>query len=58
MPLNTLSSVPQAVTSRAITNNFSLEEEQRREEMRLNKDFYYGKQEQQLTLVNDDQDPH
>ena len=59
MPTNGLSfnSVPDSMTQRALSHNFSLEEKSRREQMILNKDFYYGKQEQQLSLVNEDVDP-
>lgn len=57
MPLNSLTNVPQSVMSRAITQNFSQEEQTRRENMRLNRDFYYGKQKQTIQLVNEDQDP-
>lgn len=56
MPTNTFDSVPQALTQRALSANFSLEEKGRREGAMLNKDFYYGKQEQSLKLVNEDVD--
>ena len=57
MPANTFQSIPTSITSRALSSSFSAEDEARREMMRLNKDFYYGKQEQSLQCVNDDQDP-
>lgn len=59
MPTNGLSfdTIPDSVTQRALSHNYSVEEKSRREQMILNKDFYYGKQEQQLCLVNDDVDP-
>lgn len=50
-------SVPIILTARALAHNFNLEEKVRREEAQLNKDFYYGKQEQSLTLMNDDVEP-
>jgi len=50
-------STPQAVTQKALSNNFNLEEKERREEAQLNKDFFYGKQEQALHLINEDVDP-
>lgn len=52
-----LDSTPQALTMRALSHNFSLEEKYRREEAQLNKDFYYGDQEKTLTLMNDDVEP-
>lgn len=57
MPVNSLTNIPQAISSRAITHNFSQEEKNRREEARLNRDFYYSKQRQQIVLVNEDQEP-
>lgn len=57
MPVNSFDSVPESLTQRALAHNFSVEEKTRREEALLNKDFYYDKQEQQLTLVNDDVNP-
>ncbi len=59
MPTNGLSfdTIPDSVTQRALALNYSIEEKARRTQMILNKDFYYGKQEQQLILVNEDVDP-
>ena len=57
MSANLVDSIPVSITQRAITSNQSLEEKGRREAALLNKDFYYGKQEQSLSLVNDDQLP-
>lgn len=59
MPTNGLSfdTIPDSVTQRALAHNYSIEEKSRRSEMLLNKDFYYGKQEQQLVLVNEDVEP-
>lgn len=54
---NTFDSVPQALTQRALANNFSLEEKGRREAALLNRKFYYGAQESELNLVTDDCDP-
>lgn len=50
-------SVPQSITARALAQNFNLEERTRREQASLNKDFYYGKQEQALVLMSDEQEP-
>lgn len=50
-------SIPQAILERALQHNFSLEEKARRETAQLNKDFYYGKQDQMIKLLNVDQDP-
>lgn len=47
-------SAPLALTEKALAHNYTLEERTRREQAQLNKDFYYGKQEQSLTLLNDD----
>lgn len=59
MPTNGLSfnTIPDSITQHALAHNFSMEEKERREEMILNKEFYYGQQEQQLNLVNEDVDP-
>lgn len=57
MPTNTFDSVPQSLTQRALAANFSTEELSRREQAGLTKDFYFDKQEQQLTLTVDDVDP-
>jgi hypothetical protein len=57
MPINSLTNIPQVVTSRAITHNFSQEEQDRRDKARLNKEFYYSKQDQQIVLVNEDMEP-
>lgn len=50
-------STPMAITTRAMSHNFTLEERYRREEAQLNKEFYFGKQEHVLSLVTDDVDP-
>ena len=54
---NPMDSVPNSITQRALITNASNEEKDRREAAVLNKDFYYGKQEQSLVLVNDEQLP-
>lgn len=55
---NTLTdTTPLAITQKALSFNFSEEEKSRRSGAILNKDFYYGKQEQALQLVNEDEDP-
>jgi hypothetical protein len=55
---NTFDSIPSAILQRALANNFSVEEKGRREAMLLNKDFYYGKQEESLVFHNEDVDPY
>ena len=55
---NSFDSIPQALTQRALANNFSLEEKGRREAALLNKNYYYGKQESELTILNEDVDPY
>jgi len=57
MTINTITNVPVSLTARALAHNFAQEEETRRDEMRLNKDFFYDKQAQAITLVNEDQEP-
>lgn len=57
MPDYGFDSIPQALLERALQHNFSLEEKARREQAQLNWDFYYGKQEQLVKLINLDQDP-
>jgi hypothetical protein len=48
---------PVSITSRAMSQAFNREEKERREEAQLNIDFFYGKQEQSLQLINDDVEP-
>lgn len=55
--LNALELSPMSVTSKALSENFSLEEKARRQEATSNKDFYYGKQENDVVLANDDVEP-
>lgn len=55
--LSGFDSIPQAITAKAMAHNFNLEEKARREEAQLNKDFYFGKQEQTVTLASDDVEP-
>lgn len=55
---NTFDSVPQSITQRAMSQNFSLEERTRRDAMLKNKDFYYAQSEKHLSLLNEDQDPY
>ena len=55
---NTFDSVPQSITQRAMAQNFSLEEQSRREAMLKNKEFYHGQSEKHLDLLNEDQDPY
>lgn len=55
--LSGFDSIPQAISAKAMAHNFNLEEKARREEAQLNKDFYFGKQEQTLSLASDDVEP-
>lgn len=55
--LNALDLAPMSVTSKALSENFSLEEKARREEAARNKDFYYGKQANDVSLANEDVEP-
>lgn len=54
---NAFDSTPQAIIQKALSENFNLEEKQRREAAEKNKEFYYGKQENDIVLMNDDVDP-
>lgn len=56
MPTTSLINVPNTISTKATSFNFSQEEESRKEVVLLNKDYYYGKQEQTLNLVSDHQD--
>ena len=49
--------VPDSVTQKALSANFSVDEKARRESMITNKNFYYDKQEGELELVNSDVNP-
>lgn len=55
--LSALDTAPISITSRALAQNFNLEEKERREEAEKNKDYYYGKQKEDLILTNEDVDP-
>ena len=50
-------STPVSITQKALSENFNLEEKERREAADKNKDFYYGKQDQDVILMNDDVAP-
>jgi hypothetical protein len=52
-----LNNLPPELIGRALSQNFSSEEDERRKEMALNKDYFYDKQEQSIELLNDDQSP-
>lgn len=52
--LNAFDSTPISITQKALSENFNLEEKQRREGAEKNKDFYYGKQEKDVITMNDD----
>ena len=47
-------STPVSITQKALSENFNLEEKERREAAEKNKDYYYGKQETDVVLMNDD----
>lgn len=55
--LSAFDTAPVSITQKALSQNFNLEEKERREEADRNKDFYYGKQEQDIVLMNDDVEP-
>lgn len=54
---NAYLSTPASITQKALQAAVDIEERQRKEQAQLNKDYYYGKQEQTLTLMNEDVDP-
>jgi hypothetical protein len=54
---NAYLTTPASITQKAIQAAVDIEEKSRKEQAQLNKDFYYGKQEQALTLMNEDVDP-
>lgn len=47
-------STPVSITQKALSENFNLEEKERREGAEKNKDYYYGKQDNDVVLMNDD----
>lgn len=47
-------STPISITQKALSENFNLEEKERREGAEKNKDYYYGKQDTDVVLMNDD----
>lgn len=47
-------STPISITQKALSENFNLEEKERREAAEKNKDYYYGKQDADVILMNDD----
>jgi hypothetical protein len=49
--------LPIAVTQRAFSETYNLEEKERKEAAELNKSYYYGKQENDVILMNDDVNP-
>lgn len=50
-------SLPISVTQRAFAESYNLEEKERKEAAELNKSYYYGKQENDVTLMNEDVNP-
>lgn len=49
--------LPISVTQRAFSETYNLEEKERKEAAELNKNYYYGKQENDVILMNDDVNP-
>lgn len=49
--------MPISVTQRAFSETYNLEEKERKEAAELNKNYYYGKQENDVILMNDDVNP-
>jgi hypothetical protein len=47
-------STPVSIMMKALAESFNLDEKERRESAEKNKDFYYGKQEAEVILMNDD----
>lgn len=54
---NAYLTTPASITQKALQAAVDIEERSRKEQAQLNKDYYYGKQEQTLTLMNEDVDP-
>lgn len=50
-------SMPITTTQRAFSETYNLEEKERKEAAELNKNYYYGKQENDVVLMNDDVNP-
>lgn len=57
MPTNTFDSIPHELTAKAIANNFSQEEELRREAAETNKNYYYGNTTQYINLFSLEVEP-
>lgn len=54
---NAFLTTPASITQKALQAAVDIEERERKEEAQLTKDFYYGKQEQSIVLLNEDVDP-
>lgn len=54
---NAYLTTPASITQKALQASLDIEEKTRKEAAQLNKDFYYGKQEQSLSLMNEDVEP-
>jgi len=54
---NAYLTTPASITQKALQAAVDIEERSRKEQAQLNKDFYYGKQEQTLVMMNEDVDP-
>jgi hypothetical protein len=52
MQANTFSSIPDSITARALANNFTMEEKNRRENAVINKNFYYGDTDKYVSTYN------
>jgi hypothetical protein len=50
-------SMPISTSQRAFSETYNLEEKERKEAADLNKNYYYGKQENDVVLMNDDVNP-
>lgn len=59
MPTNFSSwdNLPLSMTQRAFSETFNLEEKERKEAAEKNKNYYYGKQETDVVLMNEDVNP-
>ncbi len=53
-PFSAFDSTPISISQKALSENFNLEEKARREGADKNKNYYYGKQEEDVVLMNDD----
>jgi len=54
---NAWDSLPMSTTQRAFSETYNLEEKERKEAAEKNKNYYYGRQESDIVLMNDDVTP-